>query len=74
MKLSPIQQRALDKLSETEGRCAYDLQESLGTLNSLCLKGLAFAHRSGLGSCYAPRVGIMFYRKPSSDVHTKNCL
>ena len=64
MKLTKTQERALGKLREDEGQCAYDLQETLGTLNSLCLKGLAFAHRSGLGSCFAPRVGIMFYRKP----------
>jgi hypothetical protein len=67
MKLSPIQQRALAKLSESEGQCAHDLGESLGTLNSLCLKKLAFAHRSGLGTLYSPRTGIMFFRKPAND-------
>lgn len=66
MKLTPTQERALAKLSESEGKCAYDLGETLGTLNSLCLKGLAFAHRSGLGACYSPRVGVMFYRKQSA--------
>lgn len=58
-----MQERALAKLSESEGRSAYDIGESLGTLKSLCDKGLAFAHRSGLGSLYSPRVGITFYRK-----------
>lgn len=67
MKLTPIQERALAKLTEDEGQCAYDLQETLGTLNSLCLKGLAFAHRSGLGSCYSPRTGIMFYLKSQDE-------
>lgn len=62
MKLTPIQERALAKLDESEGRSAYDIQESLGTLNALSLKGLVRAHRSGLGSLYSPRVGITWWR------------
>ncbi len=67
MKLTPVQERTLAKLSETEGRSAYEIGESLGTLNALSLKGLVFAHRGGLGSCFSPRTSFMFYLKPKDD-------
>jgi hypothetical protein len=58
--LSKPQGRALRKLKIRGGwHSAYQLQESMGTLNSLCSKGLV-TKKQGLGSLAFPRTGIMY--------------
>lgn len=61
MKLSPAQKKALEKVASRSGGSAYSLGLTLGTLNSLALKGLVSANRSGLGCLFSPRVGIAWY-------------
>jgi len=69
MKLSKAQERALGKLSTSEWRSAYDLQESRRTLNALVGLKLAEVHND-FGHFMLPRIMIK-YRKivsPSTDV------
>jgi hypothetical protein len=56
VKLSKAQRIALEKLRDEGERCAYP-GISLGTLNSLSLKGLVSAKR-GLGSIAMPHTSI----------------
>ena len=54
MKLSKAQERALAKATR-EWKSAYELQESISTLNALVSKGMLQKRRTDLGSMYAPR-------------------
>jgi len=63
MKLSIAQKRALEKLSETTWKSAYELQESMATLNALYNKGLVKRRNEGVvGSFWTPSTTIE-YRK-----------
>lgn len=58
MNLSKTQQRALKKLTD-KWQNAYQLQESLSTLNSLVIKKLA-EKKSSLGCYFMPRINNKF--------------
>lgn len=60
MKLSALQIAALEKLAQEGGRGSYRLGCTLGTLNSLALKGLARASRD-LGAIFSPHIAIKWY-------------
>ena len=59
MKLTPSQQKALDKLHDGKWHSAYELQVSLNTLQALVNKNMAES-RHELGSYYSPRTDIRF--------------
>lgn len=61
-KLSDTQQRTLRKL-DSSWKCAYELGESLGTLNALVRKGLVES-KGDLGALFFPRTSIDF--RPSA--------
>ena len=61
MKLSPIMERALEKLTD-EWQCAYELQESMSTLDALAERKLA-QRKHELGYMFFPRMHIL-YKKP----------
>lgn len=54
MKLTKAQERALGKLTY-KLQSAFELKESLPTLNSLVKKGLAIHYCYTLGSLFSPR-------------------
>ena len=58
-KLSKAQEAALEKLSETEWKSAYDVDCSLATLNALVTKGYARSKHT-VGSMAFPRNSILF--------------
>jgi len=66
MKLSSIQQRAYDKLTEKH-QSAYSLREGLSTLRSLVSKGLAESSSSSLGTMFSPRTAICFRKKRENE-------
>lgn len=61
-KLTKPQQRALEKLHPVDWQSAYNLKESLPTLNALVRKGLAES-QMGLGYLFLPRTEIKFRQK-----------
>jgi len=61
-KLSPAQQKALDKMKEGVWESSYSLQVSLGTLNALGNKGLVES-KHGAGAFFCPRTGIEWRKK-----------
>lgn len=61
MKLTQIQERALNKLTK-EFQCAYELQESINTLRVLVNLGLA-EHKQSIGVLFAPRIANSYRRK-----------
>lgn len=56
--VTATQLRALEKLCSRSGAGSYALGETLGTLNSLALKGYVKADRSRPGGFYSPRTAI----------------
>lgn len=67
LPLTKPQQRALDKLKAHPGvmQCAYELQESLATLEALHRFGHATRHPDKLGTMFSPRTAIGFkYKEP----------
>ena len=65
-KLTPIQIRALDKLSCDEWKSAYELKESSATLNALCNKGYAES-KFERGSFAFPRTSVKFKKKSQTE-------
>lgn len=63
-KLSETQQRALGKLHEHLYYSAYELQESIRTLDSLCNKGLA-EKKLERGAVAFPRTGTTYRLAPN---------
>jgi len=59
MKLSKVQIRALNKLDAHEWWSAYEINESLATLQALKHKGLVESKHT-LGAFSFPRIGILF--------------
>ena len=59
MKLTKAQQRALSKMDVDCEYSAYDLGESISTLDALVKKGY-LTREAGLGAIYSPRVNIMY--------------
>lgn len=59
MKLTKAQERAKAKLSH-EWQCAYDIGESLPTLEGLVARKQAVMKRDTLGAMYSPRTAIHF--------------
>jgi hypothetical protein len=70
--LSVSQRRALAKLLAFRGGdvSAYELGESLASLDALARRGLA-ARRSGLGSMFSPRTNIDFRITEAGVEHLK---
>ena len=62
MKLSKAQERAKSKLT-SEWRSAYEIGESLSTLNALSRMGLAHKKTDRLGAMYSPRTANHFKAK-----------
>lgn len=70
-ELSATQKRALAKLKALPGTAsAYDLRESLATLESLARRGLVFTYTSGLGSLFHPRTGRQYGFLDKADAPT----
>lgn len=61
-KLTKPQERVIGKLSRTEWKSAYQIQESRGILNSLVRLGVAESVQ-GLGSLFSPRTAIKYKLK-----------
>ena len=61
MKLTKAQERAASKLTR-EWLSAYDLQESIPTLEGLVSRKVAEMKRDALGEMYSPRTSIHFRR------------
>lgn len=59
VKLSKTQERALSKLSY-KWQSAYEIGESIATLNALVRHGLAKSKTDELGYMYSPRTAIYF--------------
>jgi hypothetical protein len=72
-KLSRAQLRTLDKLREKykddarKSHSAYELGESLSTLNALRSKGLIVRTDNGIGSSFYPRSCITFRYCPDKS-------
>ena len=66
-KLTANQKRALAKLSESEGRCAFEIKESLSTLNALAAKGFARS-KHYIGSVFSPRVNIEWFKTAATII------
>jgi hypothetical protein len=60
-RLSKAQERALAKLAQ-EWQSAYDLQESITTLDALVGKGFAARKVNTLGSMFSPRTSCLYRR------------
>ena len=69
MKLTKVQERAKAKLS-TEWLSAYELQESIKTLESLVRSGEAVQKREGLSSMLPPRA-ILSYKLKVPNVELR---
>lgn len=61
MKLSKLQEEALERMELGKWYSAYGLQVSLGTLEALGRKGKVKVRR-GLGSIFSPRTEIKFMK------------
>lgn len=61
MNLTKVQQRALDKMVLGKVYCAYELHESMATLDALVRKGY-LKKRSGLGAMFSPRTEIEYMK------------
>jgi hypothetical protein len=59
MKLTKAQERAQGKLT-SEWQSAYDMQESIPTLEGLVARKVAVMKRDSLGAVYSPRTSIRF--------------
>ena len=59
LKLSEVQQEALDKLSFGKWQSSYEMKVGLGTLQALVAKGLV-ENRNDLGSMSSPFTCIRF--------------
>ena len=59
IKLTKAQERAARKLTH-EWQCAYELGESLPTLEGLVFRGSAVMKRDALGAMFSPRTAIYF--------------
>ena len=66
MKLSETQLRAMGKLHKVAFLSAYELQESLSTLDSLVSRGLAVRHLER-GAVAFPRTGTCYRLAPGID-------
>ena len=68
MKLTKAQERAKAKLT-LRWQCAYELEESRQTLNSLVVRKVALMKRDSVGACFFPRNAIWFKlnREPHHD-------
>jgi len=66
MKLTKAQHRALDKMLVGQSYCAYELGESLATLDALVKKG-CLKRRVGLGYLFSPRTAIQYTRQQSQE-------
>lgn len=66
MKLTKAQERAQAKLTQ-EWQCAYELGESLPTLEGLVARKAAVMKRDALGMMYSPRTAVHF-KLPNAEV------
>lgn len=60
MKLTKAQERAKGKLSNEYWQCAYDIGESIPTLEGLVKRGIAISKRDAVGNIYSPRTSMWF--------------
>ena len=60
-KITQIQKRTFEKLSETEWRSSYEIGESLKTLQELAKKKMVKT-KYELGSGFSPRTAILWKR------------
>jgi len=66
MKLTKAQQRALDKMSVGQSYSAYELSESLATLDALVKKGCLKRRVRG-PYIFSPRTEIQYTRQQSQE-------
>lgn len=60
MKLTKAQERAKNKLHAINWQCAYELSESIPTLEGLVSRGLAEQKKGIIGALFSPRTEIWF--------------
>ena len=67
MKMTKAQERAKGKLT-SEWQSAYDMQESIPTLEGLVARKVAVMKRDTLGVLYSPRTSIQFRLSSNAEV------